>query len=151
MESESRNQFGLLWIGLGITVVGVANYFFNDPYQKIVRAEILTDSQHQDDMLVQTQQFQELQQKQSERSRITNWLGIAAMTTGCMLWMSSKRRIPLSLLLATGLNLLNSWQAIGVDEEAKQTTETDNNTDHAATDLQTNQPAPLAETGLQYH
>ena len=151
MESESRNQYGLLWIGLGITVVGVANYFFNDPYQKIVRAEILTDSQHQDDMLVQTQQFQELQQKQSERSRITNWLGIAAMTTGCMLWMSSKRRIPLSLLLATGLNLLNSWQAIGVDEEAKQTTETDNNTDHAATDLQTNQPAPLAETGLQYH
>ncbi len=151
MESESRKQYGLLWIGLGITVVGVANYFFNDPYQKIVRAEILTDSQHQDDMLVQTQQFQELQQKQSERSRITNWLGIAAMTTGCMLWMSSKRRIPLSLLLATGLNLLNSWQAIGVDEEAKQTTETDNNTDHAATDLQTNQPAPLAETGLQYH
>ena len=151
MESESRKQYGLLWIGLGITVVGVANYFFNDPYQKIVRAEILTDSQQQDDMLVQTQQFQELQQKQSERSRITNWLGIAAMTTGCMLWMSSKRRIPLSLLLATGLNLLNSWQAIGVDEEAKQTTETDNNTDHAATDLQTNQPAPLAETGLQYH
>lgn len=151
MESESRKQYGLLWVGLGITVVGVANYFFNDPYQKIVRAEILTDSQHQDDMLVQTQQFQELQQKQSERSRITNWLGIAAMTTGCMLWMSSKRRIPLSLLLATGLNLLNSWQAIGVDEEAKQTTETDNNTDHAATDLQTNQPAPLAETGLQYH
>jgi hypothetical protein len=65
--------------------------------------------------------------------------------------MSSKRRIPLSLLLATGLNLLNSWQAIGVDEEAKQTTETDNNTDHAATDLQTNQPTSLAETGLQYH
>jgi len=151
VESESRNQYGLLWIGLGITVVGVANYFFNDPYQKIVRAEILTDSQHQDDMLEQTQQFQELQQKQSERSRITNWLGIAAMTTGCMLWMSSKRRIPLSLLLATGLNLLNSWQAIGVDEEAKQTTETDNNTDHAATDLQTNQPTTLAETGLQYH
>ena len=55
MESESRKQYGLLWIGLGITVVGVANYFFNDPYQKIVRAEILTDSQHQDDMLVQTQ------------------------------------------------------------------------------------------------
>ena len=151
MESESRKQYGLLWIGLGITVVGVANYFFNDPYQKKVRTELPTDSQHQDDMLVQTQQFQELQQKQSERSRITNWLGIAAMTTGCMLWMSSKRRIPLSLLLATGLNLLNSWQAIGVDEEAKQTTETDNNTDHAATDLQTNQPAPLAETGLQYH
>ncbi len=151
MESESRNQYGLLWIGLGITVVGVANYFFNDPYQKIVRAEILTDSQHQDDMLEQTQQFQELQQKQSERSRITNWLGIAAMTTGCMLWMSSKRRIPLSLLLATGLNLLNSWQAIGVDEEAKQTTETDNNTDHAATDLQTKQPTTLSETGLQYH
>jgi hypothetical protein len=65
--------------------------------------------------------------------------------------MSSKRRIPLSLLLATGLNLLNSWQAIGVDEEAKQTTETDNNTDHAATDLQTNQTTTLAETGLQYH
>jgi hypothetical protein len=151
VESESRNQYGLLWIGLGITVVGVANYFFNDPYQKIVRAEILTDSQHQDDMLEQTQQFQELQQKQSERSRITNWLGIAAMTTGCMLWMSSKRRIPLSLLLATGLNLLNSWQAIGVDEEAKQTTETDNNTDHAATDLQTKQPTTLSETGLQYH
>jgi hypothetical protein len=151
VESESRKQYGLLWIGLGITVVGVANYFFNDPYQKIVRAEILTDSQHQDDMLEQTQQFQELQQKQSERSRITNWLGIAAMTTGCMLWMSSKRRIPLSLLLATGLNLLNSWQAIGVDEEAKQTTETDNNTDHAATDLQTNQTTTLAETGLQYH
>ena len=151
MESESRNQYGLLWIGLGITVVGVANYFFNDPYQKKARAEIPTDSQHQDDMLEQTQQFQELQQKQSERSRITNWLGIAAMTTGCMLWMSSKRRIPLSLLLATGLNLLNSWQAIGVDEEAKQTTETDNNTDHAATDLQTKQPTTLSETGLQYH
>ena len=151
MESESRKQYSLLWIGLGITVVGVANYFFNDPYQKKVRTEIPTDSQHQDDMLEQAQQFQELQQKQSERSRITNWLGIAAMTTGCMLWMSSKRRIPLSLLLATGLNLLNSWQAIGVDEEAKKTTETDNNTDHAATDLQTNQTTTLAETGLQYH
>ena len=151
MESESRKQYGLLWIGLGITVVGVANYFFNDPYQKKVRTEIPTDSHHQDDMLEQTQQFQELQQKQSERSRITNWLGIAAMTTGCMLWMSSKRRIPLSLLLATGLNLLNSWQAIGVDEEAKQTTETDNNTDHVATDLQTNQTTTQAETGLQYH
>jgi hypothetical protein len=151
VESESRKQYGLLWIGLGITVVGVANYFFNDPYQKTARVEIPTDSQHQDDMREQTLQFQELQQKQSERSRVTNWLGIAAMTTGCMLWMSSKRRIPLSLLLATGLNLLNSWQAIGVDEEAKQTTETDNNTDHAATDLQTNQPTSLAETGLQYH
>ena len=151
MESESRKQYGLLWIGLGITVVGVANYFFNDPYQKTARVEIPTDSQHQDDMREQTLQFQELQQKQSERSRVTNWLGIAAMTTGCMLWMSSKRRIPLSLLLATGLNLLNSWQAIGVDEEAKQTTETDNNTDHTATDLQTNQPTSLAETGLQYH
>jgi hypothetical protein len=151
VESESRKQYGLLWIGLGITVVGVANYFFNDPYQKTARVEIPTDSQHQDDMREQTLQFQELQQKQSERSRVTNWLGIAAMTTGCMLWMSSKRRIPLSLLLATGLNLLNSWQAIGVDEEAKQTTETDNNTDHTATDLQTNQPTSLAETGLQYH
>jgi hypothetical protein len=151
VESESRKQYGLLWIELGITVVGVANYFFNDPYQKTARVEIPTDSQHQDDMREQTLQFQELQQKQSERSRVTNWLGIAAMTTGCMLWMSSKRRIPLSLLLATGLNLLNSWQAIGVDEEAKQTTETDNNTDHAATDLQTNQPTSLAETGLQYH
>ena len=151
MESESRKQYGLLWIGLGITVVGVASYFFNDPYQKIARAEIPTDSQHQDDMLEQTQQFQQLQQKQSERSRVTNWLGIAAMTTGCMLWMSSKRRIPFSLLLATGLNLLNSWQAIGIDEEAKQTTETDSNADRPTADLQKNEYTRLDETGLQYH
>jgi hypothetical protein len=151
VESESHKQYGLLWIGLGITVVGVASYFFNDPYQKIKRLETSTHSQHQDDMLEQAQQFQELQQKQRERSRVTNWLGIAAMTTGCMLWMSSKRRIPFSLLLATGLNLLNSWQAIGIDQEAKQTTETDNNANRTADDLQTNEHARLAETGLQYH
>lgn len=148
MEPESRHQYGLLWIGLGITVVGVASYLFSDPYQ---RSPSATHSQQQDDSLEEAKQQLTPQQLRSERNRFTNWLGIAAMTTGGMLWISSKRRISFSLLLATGLNLINSWHAIGIDDDINQTTETDNHVDHIDSELQSNEHTKLAETGLQYH
>jgi hypothetical protein len=133
VESDSDRPYGLLWIGLGITVVGVASYLFSDPHHKSPSS---TQAQHQDDITDQAKQLEAEQKIRTERNQLTNWLGIAAMTTGCMLWLSSKRHIPFSLLIATGLNLFNSWHAIEVDDEAKQSTDTDNNVDQAMPDVQ---------------
>lgn len=148
MESESRQHHGLLWAGLGIAVLGVASYLYTYSHRNQTSSSQLQDQESESKQL---DQQQTLQQIQNEKNRFTNWLGIAAMTTGCLLWISSKRRIPFSLLLATGLNLLNSWQAVGSDEENKQSTETDTHADNSSNESQTNEHIKQAETGLQYH
>ena len=148
MESDSGRQYGLLWIGLGITVVGVASYLFSDPHHSPPSS---TQSQQQDNMDDQAKQLEAEQRTRTERNQFTNWLGIAAMTTGCMLWISSKRHIPLSLLLATGLNLFNSWHAIEVDDEAKQSSDRDNHTDETMPDLSASEQTQQYASGLYSH
>jgi hypothetical protein len=54
-------------------------------------------------------------------------------------------------LLGAGLNVLNNWLTVGMDEEKKSHADSDKQTDLNYSEHQTQECADQTETGMQYH
>jgi hypothetical protein len=54
-------------------------------------------------------------------------------------------------LLGAGLNVLNNWLTVGIDEEKKSYADNDKQTDHNYSEHQTQEHTDQTETGMQYH
>ena len=76
------------------------------------------------------------------------WIGVGMVTLS---FARSRRHIPYSLLLGAGLNVLNNWLTVGIDEEEKSHAVSDNQTDLNYSEHQTQEHADQNETGMQYH
>jgi hypothetical protein len=54
-------------------------------------------------------------------------------------------------LLGAGLNVLNNWLTVGIDEEKNPHAVSDKKTDQNYSEHQTQEHADQTETGMQYH
>lgn len=76
------------------------------------------------------------------------WIGVGMVALS---FARSRHPIPYSLLLGAGLNVLNNWLTVGIDEEKKSYAVSDKQTDHNFSEYQTQEHADQTETGMQYH
>ena len=76
------------------------------------------------------------------------WIGVGMVALS---FARSRRPIPYSLLLGAGLNVLNNWLTVGIDEEKKSYTDSDKQTNHNFSEYQTQEHTDQTETGMQYH
>ena len=76
------------------------------------------------------------------------WIGVGMVTLS---FARSRSHIPYSLLLGAGLNVLNNWLTVGIDEEEKSHAVSDKQTDLNYSEHQTQEHTDQTETGMQYH
>ena len=76
------------------------------------------------------------------------WIGVGMVALS---FARSRRHIPYSFLLGAGLNVLNNWLTMGIDEEKKSYADNDKQTDHNYSEHQTQEHTDQTETGMQYH
>ncbi len=76
------------------------------------------------------------------------WIGVGMVALS---FARSRRPIPYSLLLGAGLNVLNNWLTVGIDEEKKSYADSDKQTNHNFSEHQTQEHTDQTETGMQYH
>ena len=76
------------------------------------------------------------------------WIGVGMVALS---FARSRRHIPYSFLLGAGLNVLNNWLTVGIDEEKNPHAVSDKITDQNYSEHQTQEHTDQTETGLQYH
>lgn len=76
------------------------------------------------------------------------WIGVGMVTLS---FARSRRHIPYIFLLGAGLNVLNNWLMVGIDEEKKSYADNDKQSDHNYSEHQTQEHTDQTETGMQYH
>lgn len=84
-------------------------------------------------------------------SRVDNWLLWIGVSMVALSFARSRRHIPYSLLLGAGLNVLNNWFTVGMDEETKSYAVSDKQTGRNYSEHQTQEHTDQTETGMQYH
>ena len=76
------------------------------------------------------------------------WIGVGMVALS---FARSRRHIPYSFLLGAGLNVLNNWLTVGIDEEKNPHAVSDKQTDQNFSEHQTQEHTDQTETGMQYH
>lgn len=76
------------------------------------------------------------------------WIGVGMVALS---FARSRRHIPYSFLLGAGLNVLNNWLTVGIDEEKNPHAVSDKQSDHNYSEHQTQEHTDQTETGMQYH
>ncbi|MEY3580364.1 MAG: hypothetical protein RI984_1468 [Pseudomonadota bacterium] len=76
------------------------------------------------------------------------WIGVGMVALS---FVRSRRHIPYSFLLGAGLNVLNNWLMVGIDEERNPHAVSDKKTDQNFSEHQTQEHSDQTETGMQYH